>query len=636
MPISYKPAIIVFLLIIFSFFADVYSQTVIPDSLLHQGWDKYELERRSQPWTEGCDSIIHRDYPGMTFYYNVDTFFHLVATHNLSEIKEEVWYFYFIMDMQNKEKYGPIYRDKLLKANKIYKSKALEKELDVFNTYCLFIPHEHTYWDYCWELVEKYERKNDQQTKLRIMERLLYGSSGFPTFLVSSGIEKEQIPVIRLINEIFSTLERMNGEPYILAPAYFYTHIGLIYYDFKYYSKAIPLLWKAAEQSAAHYYDRSVMRARDYLGDYYTMEGDYDRSDSLYFSILKSKERVFMKPVDRVVAIGAMAANANRRGQKEEAMRLYSVVVPQALEVKDSTLAGGYALHLGRLYLEKDELDKTEELINSAHKYLIAGDLPLRNWERFYHLNCDYYLRMDKADRAISYIDSISMIRTQEETVYNTRMLAYAEQETFEMERVLKEEELKRQRSRITLISVVLALTLLLLGILLYFYRKLQEKNRDLYLQIKAPDSATAQYEELRLRGIALPGHEESLPDDVRLQELFVRLRDYLLTDRNFAKAKLDINILVDELSTNRTYLFEAVKIYTGKTMQEYINNLRLEEAKRLLESSGEVIENIAIICGYNSPRTFYRLFKAHYHINPSAYRKIAQEQKTDTLKAQN
>lgn len=644
-----KLFIISCLLIIFLFsFTRINGQTVIPDSLLYQPWDESMIEPPNQPWTEGCDSITHGFYPGVTFYYNVDTFCYRIATCELSEIAEEVWYFYFIVDLLEKTKVQSTLRKRMEQAAKKYKSKALEKELDVLDTYCYFLPGRTQMKDsdYFWTLLDKYERKGDLQTKLRIMQRRLFGCSGFPVIYVSSEMEKEEFPIVRLINEILTTLDRLDGVPYVIEPGYFYYHIGLIYYDFKYYNKAIPLLSKAIVQPQGHYSNRSIMRARDYLGDYYRMTGNYDLSDSIYLSILKSPDKVIDRPIYNTVAIGGLAANARLRGQREEAIRLYTIALSQALQVRDSTLAGGYALHLGRFSLEEGAFDKTRAYINSARLYLITGNLPIRNWESFYTLNFDYCLQTNQIAQAAVYMDSIKLIRSEEEHLYNIQGLAYAEQEASELERALRKEQLRKQRMQIFMISVILVLCILLSGVLFFFYRKLQQKNRNLFAKIKKQDAMVARYEALWSENNAtvkpvpastfndmppaITSEPNEFPENERLHELFIRLRKYLLTDRNFIHAETDT--LVNELSTNRTYLFEAIKSSTGKTLQEYINDLRLEEAKRLLETTNEKIGHIAEICGYNSVRTFYRLFHSAYSISPASYRKIYREDKIEIV----
>jgi len=620
------------ILILFSL--DTKGQTVIPDSLLYQTW---EVKGKVTPWTEGCDSII---YPpsGRILYFNVDSVCHLIATRDFSEIIEDLQYFHHISSI-----YGKVCKktySKMLKANERYKSKALEREIDICEAHVRISPPATPEgWEFGKKLYKKYENKGDLQTKLRIMERMLYAGNGAIANPAKDSIQIERVPVIELINEILSTLEQLNGEPYEFNPGFFYQGIGLIYYSCKYYDKAIPLFQKATEKLEERYINNHTMLAWDYQGNYYAINGDYDRSDSLYLCMLRCPYNVKHRAIYDAVAIGAIAGNFNSRGNKDEAMRLYNIAFSRALQEKDFTLAGGYAIYLGRLYMEKGELEKTKKMIGLARDYLVAGGLPIRYWEIYYTLTRDYYLEKNNASIVKEYIDSISYIKTEEETVFNTRVLAYAEQETYEKEKAMKEEQFKKQRMSLILIVTVLILTLLLLGILFFYFKKLQEKNRALYYRIKAQDNETAKQERLWQQFDSISGSfisedkgennsstEDELSYDVRKYELFIRLREYLLTDMNYTKAEIDTNVLISKLSTNRSYLFDAIRSCTGKTLQEYVNYLRLEKAKRLLEKSDKIIEDIAIECGYNSVRTFYRLFKLNYNISPAVYRKLSQE----------
>jgi len=123
---------------------------------------------------------------------------------------------------------------------------------------------------------------------------------------------------------------------------------------------------------------------------------------------------------------------------------------------------------------------------------------------------------------------------------------------------------------------------------------------------------------------------EGELSGNLRQRELVIRLRDYLLTDRNYTKKEIDVHTLTGELHTNRAYLFETIKSITGKSLQEFINSLRLEEARHLLETTDITIENIIDECGFSSARTFFRLFKAAYNISPAVHRKMAREEQNE------
>ncbi len=60
----------------------------------------------------------------------------------------------------------------------------------------------------------------------------------------------------------------------------------------------------------------------------------------------------------------------------------------------------------------------------------------------------------------------------------------------------------------------------------------------------------------------------------------------------------------------------------TGMAPLEYVHALRLEEAKRRLESGNESIETIARQVGYEDAGFFSRLFRRNVHLTPAQYRR--------------
>jgi transcriptional regulator GlxA family with amidase domain len=64
-------------------------------------------------------------------------------------------------------------------------------------------------------------------------------------------------------------------------------------------------------------------------------------------------------------------------------------------------------------------------------------------------------------------------------------------------------------------------------------------------------------------------------------------------------------------------------KTATGSTLIAYIQNLRIEEAKRLLETEGLPFEQISAEIGYENPAFFRRLFKRGTGLTPGQYRRM-------------
>jgi transcriptional regulator GlxA family with amidase domain len=66
-------------------------------------------------------------------------------------------------------------------------------------------------------------------------------------------------------------------------------------------------------------------------------------------------------------------------------------------------------------------------------------------------------------------------------------------------------------------------------------------------------------------------------------------------------------------------------KAATGNTLIEYLQNLRIEEAKRLLESGSMPVDEVSAEVGYADTSFFRRLFKRMAGLTPSKYRRMFQ-----------
>jgi transcriptional regulator GlxA family with amidase domain len=72
---------------------------------------------------------------------------------------------------------------------------------------------------------------------------------------------------------------------------------------------------------------------------------------------------------------------------------------------------------------------------------------------------------------------------------------------------------------------------------------------------------------------------------------------------------------------TERSFLRRFRKA-TGQTPSDYVQTLRIEEAKQMLETTDMAIETIAAEVGYTEPSSFRNAFKRHVGISAFAYRR--------------
>ena len=71
-------------------------------------------------------------------------------------------------------------------------------------------------------------------------------------------------------------------------------------------------------------------------------------------------------------------------------------------------------------------------------------------------------------------------------------------------------------------------------------------------------------------------------------------------------------------------YFSHYFKDSFGKTFFEYLSIYRLDKAINLMMMTDEKITSAAFSCGFNNIRSFNRLFKKHYGMTPSEYKKKA------------
>ena len=114
-------------------------------------------------------------------------------------------------------------------------------------------------------------------------------------------------------------------------------------------------------------------------------------------------------------------------------------------------------------------------------------------------------------------------------------------------------------------------------------------------------------------RIIRLPGDS-----DYKLYERLASSFEYI--QENF-REKLSLEDIADMVGYNKDYLSRIFKSATGMTVIEFINNIRIEEARHLLLNTDKSVTEIALEAGFGSNAYFSRLFRKKYAVTPNKYR---------------
>lgn len=89
----------------------------------------------------------------------------------------------------------------------------------------------------------------------------------------------------------------------------------------------------------------------------------------------------------------------------------------------------------------------------------------------------------------------------------------------------------------------------------------------------------------------------------------------------------LDDKLVVEDLAAiahlSASHFARVFKKETGKAPMEYVNQLRLECAKKMLLAADRSITEIAVSCGFGSPSYLSSCFQKEYRMTPSEYRRM-------------
>ena len=114
---------------------------------------------------------------------------------------------------------------------------------------------------------------------------------------------------------------------------------------------------------------------------------------------------------------------------------------------------------------------------------------------------------------------------------------------------------------------------------------------------------------------------EKSTPNtDSRQHYIVSDTKSYV--EKHYSNPSLSRGLIAEHLSVNASYLSDVFKSETKIGLSEYITQVRIHQAKKLLADSSISIQDVAKAVGCNSLQYFYQLFKKETGITPAEYQK--------------
>lgn len=190
----------------------------------------------------------------------------------------------------------------------------------------------------------------------------------------------------------------------------------------------------------------------------------------------------------------------------------------------------------------------------------------------------------------------------------------------------LKELALERKENaeRIHLLIIMglvllLTISVIMMCNIIITKRKLHEKNIELYETIQLMTDKEEMAQEKELTGSV----KEPLTPN---QKLYLQLIELMRSKQPYTDSGLTRENLSKMLGTNSRYLADAIRECAGNiSLGEYLDNWRIRHAAKLLTETDESIGLVIDMSGLSSRSHFNALFREHYKMTPSEYRKISR-----------
>ena len=113
--------------------------------------------------------------------------------------------------------------------------------------------------------------------------------------------------------------------------------------------------------------------------------------------------------------------------------------------------------------------------------------------------------------------------------------------------------------------------------------------------------------------------------DAAMMEQICAQATEYLKRTKSYLRSDLSLAILAKEMDISQRKLSTAINAHLNVNFFEFINSMRVKEAKRCLldlDKEGYNIDSVYSQCGFRSRSTFFMVFKKHTGITPAIWLK--------------
>ena len=89
----------------------------------------------------------------------------------------------------------------------------------------------------------------------------------------------------------------------------------------------------------------------------------------------------------------------------------------------------------------------------------------------------------------------------------------------------------------------------------------------------------------------------------------------------NYSDKELTLNSIAESLNVTPNYLGRLFKQQSGTAFSDHVEQIRMQQAQKLLKETNKKIYEVALECGYNDGQYFAKVFKKYTGKTPNSFR---------------
>lgn len=130
-----------------------------------------------------------------------------------------------------------------------------------------------------------------------------------------------------------------------------------------------------------------------------------------------------------------------------------------------------------------------------------------------------------------------------------------------------------------------------------------------------------AQEQKEKVKNIEMKSQDEALMEKIMS-----------IINRNIAEPTLNVEMLAQEVGISRVHLHRKLKELTSLSTRDFIKNIRMQQAAKLLKDKKFSISEVAYAVGYSNLSHFSSTFKEIFGVSPKDYtHDSSKEEKANT-----